>query len=57
MPILFDKIIDRKSIYLSEKGYVGFSPFIDNFISLYWGYKKSDSVILDEFENYSQLAS
>ena len=57
VPILFDEIIDRKSIYLSEKGFVAFSPFIDNFISREWGEVKSDSVILDEFETYFQPAS
>ena len=57
VPILFDEIIDRKSIYLSEKGYVAFSQFIDNFISREWGEIKSDSAILDEFETYYQPAS
>ena len=57
VPILFDEIIDRKSIYLSEKGFVAFSPFIDYFISREWGEVKSDSVILDEFETYFQPAS
>ena len=30
VPILFDQIIDHKSIYLSEDGYVGFKDFIDS---------------------------
>ena len=51
VPILFDDIIDKKSIYLSEEGSVGFSEFIRFFISKEWGDIKTDSDILDEFKS------
>jgi len=57
VPILFDDIIDRKSIYLSEKGHIAFAPFIDYFISREWGEIKSDSAILDEYETFYQQDS
>ena len=54
VPILFDDIIDRKSIYLSEKGYVGFTDFLNVFIRREWGEVKSDQQILDEYQSYYQ---
>ena len=51
VPILFDDIIDKKSIYLSEEGSVGFSEFIRFFISKEWGDIKTDSDILEEFKS------
>jgi len=54
VPILFDDIIDRKSIYLSEKGYVGFAEFLNVFIRREWGEVKSDQRILDEYQSYYQ---
>ena len=47
VPILFDQIIDRKSIYLSEDGYVGFKDFIDFFAE-----PKSDVQILDQYQSF-----
>ena len=52
VPILFDDIIDRKSIYLSEKGKVGFSDFLDNYLKREWGGIKSDKNILDDFQDF-----
>jgi len=52
VPILFDDIIDRKSIYLSEKGKVGFSDFLDNYLKREWGGIKSDKNILDDFQSF-----
>ena len=52
VPILFDQIIDRKSIYLSEDGYVGFKDFIDFFVRREWGESKSDVQILDQYQSF-----
>ena len=52
VPILFDNIIDRKSIYLSEKGKIGLFDFVDNYLKEEWGGIKSDQDILDEFESF-----
>ena len=52
VPILFDQIIDRKSIYLSEDGYVGFKDFIDFFVRREWGEPKSDVQILDQYQSF-----
>lgn len=52
VPILFDDIIDQKSIYLSEKGYIDLASFIEFYISKEWGEVKTDSVILDEFKSF-----
>ena len=57
VPILFDDIIDRKSIYLSEKGYIGFSDFLDVFIRREWGEVKSDERILNDYQAYYQPVS
>ncbi len=54
VPILFDDIIDRKSIYLSEKGYVGFTDFLNVFIRREWGEVKSDQRILDDYQTFYQ---
>ena len=51
VPILFDDIIDKKSIYLSEAGSVGFSDFIRFFIAKEWGDVKTDSEILEEYKS------
>jgi len=52
VPILFDDIVDQKSIYLSEKGYIDLASFIEFYISKEWGEVKTDSVILDEFKSF-----
>ena len=57
VPILFEKLIDKKSIYLSEKGYIGIGDFLSLYINREWGEPKSDEVILDEFESYYQPIS
>ena len=57
VPILFEKLIDKKSIYLSEKGYIGIGDFLSLYIDREWGEPKSDKVILDEFESYYQPIS
>ena len=57
VPVLFDDIIDRKSIYLSEKGYIGFSDFLDVFIRREWGEVKSDERILNDYQAYYQPVS
>ena len=54
VPILFDDIIDRKSTYLSEKGYVGFTDFLNVFIRREWGEVKSDQRILDDYQTFYQ---
>jgi len=54
VPILFDDIIDRKSIYLSEKGYVGFTDFLNVFIRREWGEVKSDQRILNDYQTFYQ---
>ena len=52
VPILFDSIIDRKSIYFSEKGKIGLSDFVDNYLKEEWGGIKTDQNILDEFQSF-----
>lgn len=52
VPILFDSIIDRKSIYFSEKGKIGLSEFVDNYLKEEWGGIKTDQNILDEFQSF-----
>ncbi|MAH58090.1 MAG: hypothetical protein CMN91_06595 [Synechococcus sp. ARS1019] len=51
VPILFDDIVDKKSIYLSKDGYVNFTKFIKFYISKEWGQVKSDSDILEEYKD------
>jgi len=57
VPILFEDIIDRKSIYLSEKGFIGIGDFLSLYIDREWGEPKSDTAILDEFQSYYQPAA
>ena len=57
VPILFDDLIDRKSIYLSERAMVGFSDFVNIFIRREWGEIKSDQTILSEYQSQFQSAS
>lgn len=52
VPIIFDDIVDQKSIYLSRDGAVDFSPFIQFYISKEWGGVKTDVAILDEFKSF-----
>ena len=52
VPVLFDNIIDRKSIYMSEKGKIGLFDFVDNYLKEEWGGIKSDQNILDEFQSF-----
>ena len=54
VPVLFDDIIDRKSIYLSEAGHIAFSDFLITFIRREWGEVKTDQRILDDFQSYYQ---
>ena len=51
VPILFDDIVDKKSIYLSKDGYINLTKFIKFYISKEWGDVKSDSDILDEYKD------
>jgi len=37
---------------LSEKGKVGFSDFLDNYLKREWGGIKSDKNILDDFQSF-----
>ena len=52
VPILFDELIDRKSIYLSQEGRLGLKDFIDMTLRREWGGIKTDINILDEFQSY-----
>ena len=52
VPILFDELIDRKSIYLSQEGRLGLKDFIDMTLDREWGGIKTDINILDEFPSY-----
>ena len=54
VPVIFDDTIDRKSIYLSEAGHIGFSDFLNTFIRREWGEVKTDQRILDDFQSYYQ---
>ena len=54
VPVLFDDTIDRKSIYLSEAGHIGFSDFLNTFIRREWGEVKTDQRILNDFQSYYQ---
>ena len=57
VPILFDDIKFDSSIYLSQKGHVGFSDFLKVFIRREWGDIKTDQVIMDEYQSFYQPAS
>ncbi|GIR24656.1 MAG: hypothetical protein CM15mP39_04670 [Synechococcus sp.] len=52
VPILFDELIDRKSIYLSQEGRLGLKDFIDMTLRREWGGIKTDINILDEFQSF-----
>lgn len=52
VPILFDELIDRKSIYLSQEGWLGLKDFIDMTLRREWGGIKTDINILDEFQSF-----
>ncbi|WP_186495095.1 ABC transporter substrate-binding protein [Synechococcus sp. A15-62] len=52
VPILFDELIDRKSIYLSQDGRLGLKDFIDMALRREWGGIKTDINILDEFQSF-----
>ena len=52
VPILFNDLIDRKSIYLSEQGRLGLKDFIEMILRREWGGVKSDVEVLDEFQSY-----
>ena len=52
VPILFDELIDRKSIYLSQDGRLGLKDFIDMTLRREWGGIKTDINILDEFQSF-----
>ena len=52
VPILFDELIDRKSIYLSEEGRLGLKDLIDMTLLREWSGIKTDTNILDEFQSY-----
>ena len=52
VPILFDDLIDRKSIYLSEDGRLGLKDLIEITLRREWGGIKTDTDILDEFQSY-----
>ena len=52
VPILFDELIDRKSIYLSQDGRLGLKDFIDMTLRREWGGIKTDTNILDEFQSF-----
>jgi ABC-type amino acid transport substrate-binding protein len=51
VPILFDELIDRKSIYLSQEGRLGLEDSIDMTLRREWGGIKTDINILDEFQS------
>ena len=52
VPILFDKLIDRKSIYFSQEGRLGLEDLIDMILRREWGGIKTDTAILDDFQSY-----
>ena len=52
VPILFDELIDRKSIYLSQDGRLGLKDFIEMTLRREWGGIKNDINILDEFQSF-----
>ena len=52
VPILFDELIDRKSIYLSQEGRLGLEDSIDMTLRREWGGIKTDINILDEFQSF-----
>jgi len=52
VPILFDELIDRKSIYLSQQGRLGLEDSIDMTLRREWGGIKTDINILDEFQSF-----
>ena len=52
VPILFDELIDRKSIYLSQEGRLGLKDSIDMTLRREWGGIKTDINILDEFQSF-----
>ena len=52
VPILFDELIDRKSIYLSQEGRLGLKDFIEMTLRREWGGIKTDINILDEFQSF-----
>ena len=52
VPILFDELIDRKSIYLSQEGRLGLQDLIDMTLRREWRGIKTDTNILDEFQSY-----
>ena len=52
VPILFDELIDRKSIYLSQDGRLGLKDFINMTLRREWGGIKTDTNILDEFQSF-----
>ena len=52
VPILFDELIDRKFIYLSQEGRLGLEDSIDMTLRREWGGIKTDINILDEFQYF-----
>ena len=52
VPVLFDELIDRKSIYFSQEGRLGLEDFIDMELRREWGGIKNDIAILDEFQSF-----
>jgi len=52
VPILFDDIIDRSSIYFSQKGKIGLYDFVDHYLKDKWGGVKSDEDIISEFLSF-----
>ena len=52
VPILFDELVDRKSIYLSQEGRLGLKDLIDMTLRRQWRGIKTDTNILDEFQSY-----
>ena len=52
VPILFDELVDRKSIYLSQEGRLGLKDLIDMTLRREWRGIKTDTNILDEFQSY-----
>ena len=52
VPVLFDELIDRKSIYFSQEGRIGLEDFIDMELRREWGGIKNDIAILDEFQSF-----
>lgn len=52
VPVLFDELIDRKSIYFSQEGRLGLEDFINMELRREWGGIKNDIAILDEFQSF-----